>query len=70
MSNIDFDKLKSMTFALPEYDLRPMQSHIAQLNRQQEQAIRAIEQAREEKEALLPRALRTIKEFPCLPSLS
>ena len=27
-------------------------------------------EAREEKEALLPRALRTIKDFPCLPSLS
>ena len=51
MSNIDFDKLKSMNFALPEYDLRPMQSHIPQLNRQQEQTIRAIEQARAEKEA-------------------
>ena len=50
MSNIDFDKLKSMNFALPEYDLRPMQSHIAQLNRQQEQAIRAIEQAKEAEE--------------------
>ena len=51
MSDIDLDKLKSMNFALPEYDLRPMQSHIAQLNRQQEQTIRAIEQARAEKEA-------------------
>lgn len=50
MSDIDLDKLKSMNFAPPEYDLRPMQSHIAQLNRQQE-TIRAIEQARAEKEA-------------------
>lgn len=51
MPDFDIDKLKSMSFAMPQLDLNPAHEAIASINRQNEETMRAIQEVREEKEA-------------------
>lgn len=51
MSDFDFEKFKNIKLDIPQMDFRPAQEALARINRQNEETFRAIEEAREEKEA-------------------
>jgi len=51
MADFDFEKFKNVKFDIPQMDLLPAQNVVAEINRRNEETFRAIQEAREEKEA-------------------